>query len=56
MENKDPYFNQCILCQVKECIYQNAKDNRCNLSKILVGNNDTSDKETFCKSYEKRCD
>ncbi len=57
MEGKDPYFNQCIDCNVADCTYHNASDNRCTLAKILVGtkNNNKDKSATICESYEKRC-
>ena len=54
MENKDPYFNQCILCTVKDCSYHKEKDNHCSLAKIMVASENKT--TTHCASYQKRCD
>ncbi len=43
------YFNQCILCNVKNCKYYH--DKHCTLGEILV---DQENKKTICASFEKK--
>lgn len=43
------YFNQCILCNVKTCKYNNLK-NYCTLGKIIVDKKNG----TNCASFENK--
>ena len=45
------YFNQCIACTVKNCLYHN-QENFCTLGKILVAN-ETKEK-TKCASFKEK--
>lgn len=47
---QDPYFNQCILCNVTACKFHSG-ENVCGLGKILVANRDN---KTTCASFEKK--
>ena len=49
---KDPYFNQSIECNVKDCIYNNLKCQNCSLAKIKVSNQEKHN--AICDSFEKR--
>ncbi len=48
---KDPYFNQCIVCKVKNCKFY--KNDLCTLSKIIVNNNNSNAKCASFKEIEK---
>ena len=45
----DIYYNQCIVCKVKNCKYY--RNRKCTLSEIEVNHQKN---ETFCASFEKK--
>ena len=51
MNKKDPYFNQFIECDVKNCAYNNLKCQNCTLAKIKVSH---EKKNAICDSFKER--
>ncbi len=51
MKETEEYYNQKILCDVKECKYHENEEDRCTLGKINVSGS-LPKANTFCDSFE----